>query len=513
MHDQRRHADGRKDIADVDLLVHAVQTLKHARACCQADVVDERFDLVVVLHPELAHGRASLWPRAVHLESLVDLALIRVLASPPRVIRRPHCAGRATANDQCRGPFGIGRREQDAHRGTLGKAVEGGTLRTHRIHHRADIIHTRLQTGGAGHRVGHTRSTLVEADQARERPQVGQKLRKARQLPLELHVCHEAGNEYEVERAVAGQLVRDVDVAAQRVPCLRLHPRILTHHSTAPGSGHCQLARLRSTTRSRLPIAFPQETRGRERREGQTPQKRVDSGGGRRSPAPRWITAYPSMGPGGVGRAFATATPTRPGSTVGASSSATWGRMRASACAAEVDAIRRTAGRVPVPTIVQVDEAECVVTFHRLPGRHGQELIDEGHGDRVLEAAGRTLRSLHAGSQPPTWTHGDYGLQNLLYDGATLEVNGVLDWEFARRGDPIDDLAWAEWIVRMHHPGAATSLGHLFQGWGEQPAWDRRQAAMLSACHRFRDRAKHLGDRPAAALWARRAGITVDWRA
>jgi tRNA A-37 threonylcarbamoyl transferase component Bud32 len=79
-------------------------------------------------------------------------------------------------------------------------------------------------------------------------------------------------------------------------------------------------------------------------------------------------------------------------------------RMRA-----EVDAIRRAAGRVPVPVpeIVHVDGADCVVTFRRLPGRHGQELIDEGHADRVLEAAGRTLRSLHADSQPPAWTHGD----------------------------------------------------------------------------------------------------------
>jgi tRNA A-37 threonylcarbamoyl transferase component Bud32 len=183
-------------------------------------------------------------------------------------------------------------------------------------------------------------------------------------------------------------------------------------------------------------------------------------------------------------------------------------RMRA-----ELDAIRRTAGRVPVPTIVHVDEAGCVVTFQRLPGRHGQDLIDEGHGAEVLEAAGRTLRSLHGGSQPPTWIHGDYGPQNLLFDQATLEATGVLDWEFARRGDPTDDLAWAEWTVRMHHPGAASSLGRLFQGWGDEPAWDRRQAAMLTACHRFRDRAEHLDDRPAAALWAQRAAITAHWHA
>ena len=37
-------------------------------------------------------------------------------------------------------------------------------------------------------------------------------------------------------------------------------------------------------------------------------------------------------------------------------------RMRA-----EVDAIQRTAGRVPVPEIVHVDGADCVVTFRRCP--------------------------------------------------------------------------------------------------------------------------------------------------
>ena len=177
----------------------------------------------------------------------------------------------------------------------------------------------------------------------------------------------------------------------------------------------------------------------------------------------------------------------------------------------EVDAIQRAAGRVPTPELVHIDEADWVVTFRRYPGRHGQELIDEGHADRVLEAAGRTLRLLHADAQPPTWIHGDYGPQNLLYDPATLAVTGVLDWEFARLGDPVDDLTWAEWIVRMHHAGAVASLGRLFEGWGEQPDWDRRQAAMLAACHRFRDRADRLGDQPGATQWAERADITAGW--
>lgn len=178
----------------------------------------------------------------------------------------------------------------------------------------------------------------------------------------------------------------------------------------------------------------------------------------------------------------------------------------------EVDAIRRTAGRVPAPSILDVDEAGCTVTLAHLPGRHGQELILEGFGDRVLEAAGRTLRALHADSdEAPTWTHGDYGPQNLLYDEVTLDVTGVLDWEFARPGQPITDLAWAEWIVRIHHPQAFSSLAYLFRGWGNEPPWDGRQAAMLEACRRFLARAESMDDLRAAELWSGRVDITASW--
>jgi Ser/Thr protein kinase RdoA (MazF antagonist) len=177
----------------------------------------------------------------------------------------------------------------------------------------------------------------------------------------------------------------------------------------------------------------------------------------------------------------------------------------------EVDAIRRSAGRVPAPSVLAVDEISFTVTLARMPGRPGQELIAEGFADRVLEAAGRTLRALHAGPEAPAWAHGDYGPQNLLFDGATLEVTGVLDWEFARPGGPVTDLAWAEWIVRMHHPGAVPSLAGLFQGWGDEPAWDARRAPMLEACGRFLARARDMGDHRAAELWSRRADVTASW--
>ncbi len=82
----------------------------------------------------------------------------------------------------------------------------------------------------------------------------------------------------------------------------------------------------------------------------------------------------------------------------------------------ELEGIRQAADRVPVPLVLDVDGRANVVIFARAAGRHGQELIDEGQAERVLEAAGRTLRALQSGQSSPMPVHGDYGPQNLLHD-------------------------------------------------------------------------------------------------
>ena len=87
------------------------------------------------------------------------------------------------------------------------------------------------------------------------------------------------------------------------------------------------------------------------------------------------------------------------------------------------------AGVVPVPGVISVDLIRRAVPTV-MPGRHGQELIDEGCASQVLAAVGRTLRLLH--DSVPGLVHGDYGPQNLLFDVAAWQVSAVLDWEFAR---------------------------------------------------------------------------------
>src|SRR5450755_3748290 len=43
-----------------------------------------------------------------------------------------------------------------------------------------------------------------------------------------------------------------------------------------------------------------------------------------------------------------------------------------------------------------------------------------------------------------------------------LEITAVLDWEWAHAGEPVEDLAWCEWIVRMHDPRQAGLLAARF---------------------------------------------------
>ncbi|WP_461012009.1 phosphotransferase [Streptomyces capparidis] len=68
--------------------------------------------------------------------------------------------------------------------------------------------------------------------------------------------------------------------------------------------------------------------------------------------------------------------------------------------------------------------------------------------------------------------HGDFGPNNVLLNPGTFEVTAVVDGEFAHLGDPVEDLAWCEWIVRTHHHRIA--LGHFFRA-------DRKAARLCLA--------------------------------
>jgi aminoglycoside phosphotransferase (APT) family kinase protein len=182
-------------------------------------------------------------------------------------------------------------------------------------------------------------------------------------------------------------------------------------------------------------------------------------------------------------------------------------------------------GRVPVPPVLGFEDGCLTMRF--LSGTHGQELLESGHGAGVLRACGTMLRRIHQldareitaalpgrarGGQ--VLVHGDYGPQNVLLDPATLEITGILDWEWAHAGDPMEDLAWCEWIVRMHHPGQVSLLSVFFDAYGGAiPPWPARQAFMLDRCRSLLDLCCQQEPGGSGEVqWAHRLAVTRAWQ-
>lgn len=193
----------------------------------------------------------------------------------------------------------------------------------------------------------------------------------------------------------------------------------------------------------------------------------------------------------------------------------------------EVTALTELRGLVPVPPLVAAGAGEITLGF--VGGRPGQELLDE-RPERVLYAVGRLAAEVAAvdvsaltGLTEPidvaglpggrVLVHGDFGPQNLLLDKDTLEPTALLDWEFAHVGhvNEHDDLAWAEWIVRTHHPQLVPALPALFAGYGSEPAWRVRQERMLAKCHWALDFVRRWSGPDSAGfdLWRQRLAATA----
>lgn len=76
---------------------------------------------------------------------------------------------------------------------------------------------------------------------------------------------------------------------------------------------------------------------------------------------------------------------------------------------------------------------------------HWEGLIDKD-APEPLPISRAAIRWLRANPPPParklSVVHGDYRTGNFLFDPSG-EIHGVLDWEMAHLGDPLEDLAWS----------------------------------------------------------------------
>ncbi len=187
------------------------------------------------------------------------VVLVRVL--PLRV---------GAVEDECPAALRIGGREEDRHRPSLRVAEERGALRARRVHHRPDVVHPRLEVGQAGGPVGEAGTTLVEADEPRERGEPLEEVRRPGLVPVVLEVRDEAGHEHEVARALPRDLVGDVDPTALGVASLGLHGPGPTAHHYFPSRNRSTAARgssvaIESASQSRAWLIVPCQARSRQK--------------------------------------------------------------------------------------------------------------------------------------------------------------------------------------------------------------------------------------------------------
>ena len=185
----------------------------------------------------------------------------------------------------------------------------------------------------------------------------------------------------------------------------------------------------------------------------------------------------------------------------------------------EVECLRALADILPVPPLLYAAERRLSLT--RMSGVHGKDLIEVAEcvvpsmvamAQTLLLIHGTPVNLIELPGTGNTLIHGDYGPQNLLFSPSPDHVVGVLDWEWAHLGEPIEDLATVEWIVRTHHEEAREHLLAFFDAYGTRPAWEDRKATMLERCRRFErtdpvDRSG-LGRR---LWWQERARIVGSW--
>ena len=86
------------------------------------------------------------------------------------------------------------------------------------------------------------------------------------------------------------------------------------------------------------------------------------------------------------------------------------------------------------------DRADCA--RRELDYWAGVIAADSLHPQPIAAAAIRWLKRAPPPAQKLSLVHGDYRSGNFLYDTSGT-IRGVLDWEMAHIGDPLEDLAWS----------------------------------------------------------------------
>jgi aminoglycoside phosphotransferase (APT) family kinase protein len=101
--------------------------------------------------------------------------------------------------------------------------------------------------------------------------------------------------------------------------------------------------------------------------------------------------------------------------------------------------------------------ADFLIRFHQITAR--EIVIDDGAFEKLFGAIASQVSATYPNTRPvmerieshlrrvvhgknmvTVWLHGDYKLENLIFDKNTLEINGIIDWEHSRQ----NNLSWLD---------------------------------------------------------------------
>jgi aminoglycoside phosphotransferase (APT) family kinase protein len=171
----------------------------------------------------------------------------------------------------------------------------------------------------------------------------------------------------------------------------------------------------------------------------------------------------------------------------------------------EVAMLTRLAGVVPAPRAFPSDDPRAV-RMKYIPGVLAERWVAAGFGSLGVEEAvrrqailmrgcGEMLRALHSvdprsfagvlSGRGPCVTHADPGPYNVIVDPESGRIRALIDWELARLGDAIDDLALLEWYVRIWWTSPGHVIRQLYDAYGTLPAWPLRHATMVERCRGY----------------------------
>ncbi len=90
----------------------------------------------------------------------------------------------------------------------------------------------------------------------------------------------------------------------------------------------------------------------------------------------------------------------------------------------------------------------------------------------VMDKVKEWLRARIPQSPAPTIVHGDYKLDNVMFDPASAEVIAVFDWEMSTIGDPLADLGWM--LSYWSDPRDSATAGTVISSMSAESGWMSR---------------------------------------